>query len=97
MGMPLISASGTTVCQALTDILESIALQEAALSHIVNTEGELLQKLVCMTITYDQLLAANTSVESMLNTISSCEIALKEKMEHATSLLTCGVSNCTSR
>lgn len=44
MGMPVIPASATTRTQAITDIIQSIALQETALSHILNAEGEKIQK-----------------------------------------------------
>ena len=40
MGMPVITPSATTRAQAVTDIIESVALEEAALSHILNAEGE---------------------------------------------------------
>ena len=36
MGMPIITPGTGTKEQALTDIIESIALQEAALAHILN-------------------------------------------------------------
>ena len=36
MGMPVITPSTTTRTQAITDIIESVALQETALSHILN-------------------------------------------------------------
>ena len=34
--------------QAITDLIESVALQEAALSHILNAEGEKIQAVVAM-------------------------------------------------
>lgn len=34
--------------QAITDLLESIALEETAMSHILNAEGEKLQKAIAM-------------------------------------------------
>ena len=40
MGMPVITPSITTRAQAVTDIIESVALEETALSHILNAEGE---------------------------------------------------------
>ena len=40
MGMPVISSSNITRSQAITDIIQSVALEEAALSHILNAEGE---------------------------------------------------------
>ena len=43
MSMPVISmhCNPITMCQAVTDLIESIALEETALSHILNAEGEI--------------------------------------------------------
>ena len=71
MGMPVITPSTTTREQAITDIIESVALEETALSHILNAEGEKIQKMVAMPdITPEMLLATNKSVESMVNAVS---------------------------
>ena len=48
MGVPVITPSTTTREQAITDIIESVALEETALSHILNAEGEKIQKMVAM-------------------------------------------------
>ena len=48
MGMPEIRSSNVTRSQAITDILQSIALEEAALAHILNAEGEKLQCAISM-------------------------------------------------
>ena len=67
--------------QAITDLLASIALQQAALSHILNAEGEKLQKI----LSFDQLppetiLLTNRSVESMVDSISSLELVITGKI-----------------
>lgn len=46
MGMPCIKSSGIKKEEAITDVIESIALMEAALSHILNAEGEKIQAVV---------------------------------------------------
>lgn len=46
MGMPIINASSTSRQQAITDIIESVALEQTALSHILNAEGEKIQKVL---------------------------------------------------
>ena len=50
MSMPVIAmhSNPVTMCQAVTDLLESIALDETALSHILNAEGEKLQRVIAM-------------------------------------------------
>ena len=82
MGMPVISPSQTTRCQAITDIIESVALEQAALSHILNAEGEKLQRVVSLeTVEPSQLLEFNESVEEMIRTITQLETALQAKLE----------------
>ena len=81
MGMPVITPGTTTRTQAITDMIESVALEETALSHILNAEGEKIQKMVAMeNITPEQLLAANKSVESMVNAVSRLEMILHSKL-----------------
>lgn len=81
MGMPVITASTTTRKQAITDIIQSVALEETALSHILNAEGEKIQKIVAMPdVTPEILIATNKSVESMVNSISKLEMILQSKL-----------------
>lgn len=81
MGMPVITPSSTTRSQAVTDIIESVALEETALSHILNAEGEKIQKMVAMPdVTPAVLLATNKSVESMVNAVSKLEMILQSKL-----------------
>lgn len=81
MGMPVITPSATTRTQAITDIIESVALQETALSHILNAEGEKIQKMVAMEgVTPEILLATNKSVESMVSAVSKLEMILQSKL-----------------
>ena len=46
MSMPVIKASNTSRPQSVTDMIESIALEQTALSHILNAEGEKIQKVL---------------------------------------------------
>lgn len=81
MGMPVITPSETTRCQAITDIIESVALQEAALAHILNAEGEKLQAAIKIPdINAEELLEFNQSVEETIGTIAQLETALQEKL-----------------
>ena len=68
--------------QAVSDLLESIALQQTALSHILNAEGEKLQKILSFEqISSETVLLANQSVESMVNSVANLEMILKLKLE----------------
>lgn len=81
MGMPVITPSHTTRCQAITDVIESVALQETALSHILNAEGEKLQRAIGMAnVTPVQLLQFNRSVEQTIRSVAQLEVILQSKL-----------------
>ncbi|MEG1597439.1 MAG: hypothetical protein RR359_04105 [Bacilli bacterium] len=80
MSMPIINPSTVTKCQAISDVIESVALEQTGLSHILNAEGEKIQAIIA-TGTVDQMLAVNKSVQSMVNSISRLEIILQCKLE----------------
>ena len=82
MGMPVISSSNITRSQAITDIIQSVALEEAALSHILNAEGEKLQRVLAYeTIAAETILQTNKSVESMVDSVAQLETVLKQKLD----------------
>lgn len=75
------------LCQAITDLLESIALQQAGLAHIINAEGEKIQQAIAMaqadgsTVTIDDLIAVNQSVSDTLVKVIKLEMILEFKLE----------------
>ena len=75
MSMPVIAmpCNPITMAQAVTDLLESIALEETALSHILNAEGEKIQKVLAQEL--------NESVVNMVSAVSNLELILKDKLE----------------
>ena len=81
MSMPVIVPGTGTRCQAITDIITSVALEQTALGHIINAEGEKIQKIVASAQTAEEMLAVNKSVESMLNSITKLEMVLQGKLE----------------
>lgn len=81
MGMPEIRSSNASRSQAITDILQSIALEEAALAHILNAEGEKLQCAVAMEcITAEKLIEVNETVRSTMEAAAKFEQALQAKL-----------------
>jgi len=66
--------------QCLAELISSIALVETALSHILNAEGEKLQKAIEISGSLDDLLAANRSVNNTLHNAVFLENALCTKM-----------------
>ena len=81
MGMPVLTPSNTSNFQAITDIIESVALEQAALSHILNAEGEKIQKVVATATTSGEMLAVNSSVQSMIGAVTRLEVVLQGKLE----------------
>lgn len=82
MSMPIITPGDGSREQAITDLIQSVALQETALSHILNAEGEKMQAIIGMEhVTIDELLELNKSVASMVSAITRLEIILQAKLE----------------
>jgi len=82
MGMPEFVQSDVSREQAITDLILSVALEEAALSHILNAEGEKMQAIIGMDdVTIEQLLTLNRSVASMINAVTRLEMQLLAKLE----------------
>ena len=82
MGMPVITPGTGTRDQAITDIVESVALQQTAMSHILNAEGEKMQAIIAMpNVTPAQLMALNQSVTQMINAATKFEMMLQTKLE----------------
>ena len=48
MSMPVIVPSHIERCSAITDMIQSVALEQTALSHILNAEGEKNSKDDCL-------------------------------------------------
>ncbi len=65
---------------ACTDILESIALEEAAIAHILNAEGEKLQKAAASAAPCE-LLSVNASVQRTIRSVTQLEQVLLSKLE----------------
>jgi len=76
---------------AINQILSSIAMEELALSHVLNAEGEKLQYILGTLegstppepATIDQVLKANDSVRRLLEAVTYQQMFLKAKMADA--------------
>lgn len=72
----------TPRCQAVTDLIQSVALQEAALAHILNAEGEKIQAFVAMEdVTTEELFQFNQAAARLVNNVSRLESVLQAKLE----------------
>ncbi|GAB6139118.1 hypothetical protein [Halanaerobaculum tunisiense] len=69
--------------ESLTDLLESIALEETALAHVENAEAEKIQAIVgdFDNLTVQQILDLQDSVDDTLKTTVKKQMLLQFKLE----------------
>ena len=67
-------------CSPCEDIMESIALMETSLSHILNAEGEKLQKVLATTDDIDKILCVNRAVNKTIVNVTHLEHTLYAKL-----------------
>ena len=68
--------------QAVVDLMESIALQESALSHILCAETQKMKVALSMEeLDLCKLLEVNDSATNMVHAVANLELVLKEKLE----------------
>lgn len=76
-GLPCVSFD-----QAVVDLLESIAMQESALSHILCAESQKMKVAMGMDgLDLCKLLEVNDSATNMVHAAANLELILKEKLE----------------
>ena len=61
MSMPIIVLEAGGRCQTITDIITSVALEQTALSHIINAENEKIQNIVANSQSAAEMMAVNKS------------------------------------
>lgn len=82
MGMPVIKPSNASRCQAITDLIEAIALEHCAISHILNAQGEEVQKAVAMKdACLEDLITLNDSVKEVVQACTNFDRNLKETLD----------------
>lgn len=75
--------------QVILDLLESIALQESALSYILCAESQKMKAAINMDgIDLCKLLEINDSATNMVHAVANLELVLKDKLEFVTNNLT---------
>lgn len=70
-------------CDGCCDIIESIALVEAAISHILNAEGEKLQKVIAETDDIDKIMCVNKEINKTIVNVTHLEQVLYSKLATA--------------
>ena len=76
------------------NVLQSIALIETALAHILNAEGEKIQKAVANCNDMNEILCVNKSVAKTISKVSFLEQVLLEKIEAVNESCCCNSSCC---
>ncbi len=66
--------------QAITDIIQSVSLEQTALGHIINAEGEKIQKAYALDLSNADMIKINGSVEDMTKVITTLEMVLQTKL-----------------
>lgn len=79
-----------TIEQAIAAIIASIAMEETALSHVIDAESQKIKFAVecakekgCTNSNIKELLAVNKSAHEVLKSIADLQITLKEKLDTA--------------
>ena len=72
--------------QAIADIIESIALEETGLAHIITAEGENIQTALEIADCADDLISVNESVKDTLVNIIKMQMLLQFKLEEASKI-----------
>ena len=84
MSMPIIDLEAIPPRDALAAIMASIALQEAALAHVLNAEGEKIQAVVNLEdATLEELQGINESVSDLVDSVSSLAGEIQRKLRTA--------------
>jgi len=84
MSMPEINLDDIDPRTALAAVMASIALQEAAVAHVLNAEGEKIQAVVGMTgATLGDLQGINESVGDLTGSVSSLAGEIQRKLRTA--------------
>ncbi len=68
-------------CEAITSIISSVAAEQTGLANIINVEAEKIKTVLATSKDTDDILAANKSVDKMINSITKLEIILSGKLE----------------
>ena len=84
MSMPTIDLEEIDARDALATVIASIALQEAAVAHVLNAEGEKIQAAVGVTgASFAELLGINESVGTLVGSVSSLSAEIQRKLRTA--------------
>jgi hypothetical protein len=87
ISMPKIPLPSVALEQALADIIESIAVEETALSNILHSEGEVLHKTKKVSGDIGAFIYVNESVNCIIKNVVRLQMLMQFMLEDAEGLL----------
>lgn len=82
-----IPISSASLEQALADIIKSIAVEETALSNILNLERAMIEKTNNRSRNLEEFMSANESVNSVIKNVIKLQMLMQIKLEYIEGLL----------
>jgi len=67
----------------IANIIASVALEEAGIAHILNAEGEKIQKIIAVSDDPEEIIAVNNAVAEIIENLAEVEKSLAEKLKAA--------------
>ncbi len=76
-----INSSDTTLVQSITDVIESIALEEVGIANVIAAEACKIEKALDLAESIDDLVKINCSVADTLETLVNSQMLLNFKLK----------------
>jgi hypothetical protein len=73
--------------QAICNIIESIAMEDVALSNLINTESEMFNKASKLQCNMNEYIDMNESVNKLMKSVARLQMLLQFELEDAQELL----------
>jgi hypothetical protein len=73
--------------QAVTDVIKAVAIEETALSNILNLESAIIQKAKIDSANLEEFVSINESVNNIIRNITEVQITTQIKLQFVEELL----------
>jgi hypothetical protein len=73
--------------EAIVNLIESITLEEGAVAHIIDTQGETLKKFLHCGRNTEELLQINRSINDTIKILLKLQMLLQSKLEYLKNIL----------
>lgn len=73
--------------QAISNIIDSISMEDAALSNLINTESEMFKKASKLQCNMNEYITMNESVNNLMKCVTRLQMLLQFELEDAQELL----------